>query len=476
MALATSVCTPLLARLRSAASVYTTLPWVLVGLGLWLAVLAVASAGATAGRGHTYYYSMILNFAWGAAFTVPLAVAVLAKRQFATPAARLVPGYRAPHLGVPVAVVAVSLAAAPPVAAWLLSVDPIGLTAFCATVGALALVGQHAGTLASVAVLMSLFGAAWLPAVGRWWLAPSGAEGAGDLARVGVLLVSWSLVGVWLQRLATLNAERRDYQGAPLAAAYPCDTHSGRVEQGNFAPGHGRVHAPYDKATDRLLADSPRPAQLLRCGYSPLESHVRAGWVFVYQGALFTAALVMYGPALDRLNDGMIVYLLLMFACFVPASAAGKLAQRRPQMERELLLPMTRRDYMRGVLTPLVWDAAWLWLAHAALLVYVIGVFRPDLASPAMTAVIAPFALFSLACNVFVGGWEIYLASYRIGLLRGALTLVASFLTIAAVTPWWLNRESVGGLYFIVAAGVFALAGVVLTRLAWRRWLNAGLG
>jgi hypothetical protein len=197
---------------------------------------------------------------------------------------------------------------------------------------------------------------------------------------------------------------------------------------------------------------------------------------------------------------------------------AGLLAMRRARMSQELLLPMSRRQYIDGLLQALARNACWAWAATHVALIALIAATSPELLT---LSFIVQLTALSLAAQLLAFGTLTWSASCASGGKRLALMLLAVLLVSlpvvfgiamlggpsisrdeavakalaaaairedyppelreqleastreSAIAQWERNRPSPLGLWTTVAAT--AVVGLAFTVYARQRWLKQEL-
>ena len=406
----------------------------------------------------------------------------VAKWQFAHSRARLIPGYRTPHLAV-LATVLTLLLVVHPVFLSLTSgqISPVGALAFTLLLGGIYLWGTSAGQQFFGVLVLVVFFSAMTETGFRFWFAAQGPY----TAIHGVLLVAGALLVVgWLWHLTRLHEEMDDYQVVVLGMRSNWSRLE-RAEQrravGRQAARTGVIAALADRWHDRLQrlpAGNQGRLGLLRYGFGRLPAGLYAlfaGLGFVVYGLFLFQLSFMRGSGGLGPSHGHVTF-LAMFALVLPTAAIGwMLQQRLPRLGQELLRPASREAYFDGLFLTLAKQAMLFWLAlQAALAVIVLSLGM--LTSQELGRAATIYTLLSLALQVPAFGWWLWVAKRHSILFTLLVLYVSMFLQVSVVSLWWWCRGTSGDALFSLLAVAIALAGWLVIRRVRQSWLNMELG
>lgn len=213
-------------------------------------------------------------------------------------------------------------------------------------------------------------------------------------------------------------------------------------------------------------------ARILRYGFSPNPVEVQA---------LFMAAMIIsVGVFLSRFsilaqsgaNFGA-MFFFVQFSVLVPAQSAGELmAQRRPRISWEMLLPVSRSQLIDGLFAASIRNAFTLWVMMNGALLVVISMQANQL-SP---VTLSMFLLLSASTMLAALGVGLRVAIWPSMAKRFAVLFASCIVFLAPMVSWWNLRESTGDWPFAVVALVVVALGAGLICEARRAWLQLELG
>jgi hypothetical protein len=448
-----------------------------------------------------------------------------AKWQFCNPRASLLPGFAAPHLRVlfAIAVVVIGLA---PLSLGLAGRNALGAAAFAIAFGALLLWSIHASQGLATILALALFFSIYNDQVAAFWLDSASATKWLPV-HATFLLAGWAAIVAWLWRLGRLREEMDDYN-------LPAHTQAGsatRIERTIAARVAARqllksgisrriCDVWHDRLASATAATTHARQRLLRYGFSATPAFVWALCmaVFLPLAIWFTFHSSLAGnmhtlsAALPSMN---------MLVVMPGILASGAFVGRRPRMAQELLLPLTRAQYVDGLLWDLARSALITWLiVLSALLTFVAAL--SDGALPAPLA--GGLAALTLGVHIYMFGATTRSAQIPQGGKRNVITmvlLVPAFITAgvglaflrgpsttpeadeirlreniaryerASLSPEVIQqtvahdrqqfaerreRDRIQPAVAYTAGGACALLGICLTAHSRRRWLNLELG
>lgn len=336
-----------------------------------------------------------------AAAGIGYALGIHAKSQFGNPRARLMPGFKRPHIAMLAAILIAWCGVCPLVVALAARWSPLGALAFSiagTAAGIWAMHRRHAITISLAFLIFLSF--ATRPTINFW--VRSASTPAVAAARLAILVIAWASIAYWFHRLRVLGEEDVDYlrptltqngSRAPLAGQQ-ASCASGRI----IVPGSWQsrladyFHNPasYVPATTiaarqrlldhDLLARPPwiRAASIAAIGLGILAVNSLIGMSF------------SVGAGLD-LRDNVPMLGVMIF--MTSAMGNGQLAARRPRMSQELMLPLRRQDYFQGLFASSAQYAFMIWIATQAAIVAYVALFMPAYFFPSFLAAITALSL-----------------------------------------------------------------------------------
>lgn len=406
-----------------------------------------------------------------------------AKWQFVNPRARLLPRFAAPHLASTTCVLLAAVALWPAIVAVQTSLSISGCVAYSMVLAALAIWGMHTFRqslmFAGIAVMFA-------PAVGQlapFWTGENLGSTPWHLVRLGFLGLGILLTAAWLWRLTAMTEEHDDYIIPAFGAAG-----QSRMEKSEFRRNvarqlsrgkigglltdiwHNRIpHLPTATLSEKL--------RLLRYGFLNLPPLV-IGMVFILP--LFIAFLGVYswfvthgeGVNLDNLSE-MILFQSMIFGLMPSIMLCQSLAARQPRLQQELMLPLSRQQFVGGLFSTLRRELVIQWGLFLCIVLAITLQFSPN-SITYTRLLILPLAI-GVGITLSFGLLSRY-ALAKSPLAKIVIMLVALYAAIAAAAAVYAVAEFVH-LAAGLAIGVVLLAVAAATvRWAYRHWLTAELG
>jgi hypothetical protein len=398
-----------------------------------------------------------------------------AKMQFAHSRARLMPRFFSAHLVVLGGILLTMLVVYPLVLARLVGIEPLGLLAFGVTMAAPALWGVQLNRITVMMSSMIAFYSLMTDWGMKFWII----ESAEHRGLFGIIFaVGVAAIAAWLWRLCNMDEETDDYLNV-YQATLARRTGSEAVEQRRVVAAQiGRSwlgtrigdwwHA---QLGGYCGGNKAGIARVLRYGVATMPVEI--------QGLFFVAMVICLGVFLSRFsfmgasgsNFG-IYFFFGQFAILMPGQMAGELlAQRRPRLAFEMLLPASRVQLIDGLLFVSVRNSAVLWLMMNIALGIVLAMsnveFTPRIvAMYVLLAATTTFATMALSLRVSV--WPSRAK-------RMTVMISSWFVLLAPLIVWATLHEKVGDAPFPLIAAVLLGVGAWLLFSARRAWLNVEL-
>ncbi len=459
---------------------YVTRRWPMVGMLVVVLLCVVAPlVYAMTGDEAEPMQAMLLCGVVGA---LTFWLATTAKWQFAHPRSRLTPRFSGPHVGM----LAVSLIAGvglfPLLIAWMSNTSFLGLAAMTAVMACCQIWLVYRGSELWSLVPMSIFFS--MPT--SWGLVFwTNVERPVALVHAGLLTAAWGGLLFWLWRLPHLHEELPEYQ--PLALGLPTGTSRLRRRQERRQAAQRLIRHPLmarfvDRWHDRIseYPQSPRrrAAWLLRYGSASTPTALRAA-AFATVYAVVTLGMVLFYFLLSQ-SPGSVLQgirstsFMLLFASWISVGmVVGTMATRWPRLGGELLRPLSRVQFVEGLLRSLGLDVAVFWLALNMAVLGVISIASP---SSLETRTVATFLTLSFSIQPVLLSVNLWLLT-RWGQL--GIMLVGTWAplpSMAIYALWWFKRTDWGDGVFVLGALAMALCGLAMLARVRRRWLNLEFG
>jgi hypothetical protein len=308
-----------------------------------------------------------------------------------------------------------------------------------------------------------------------FWLLPE--EAARFRAyHVAILAGCWAAYGAWLVRLSRLDEEADDYN-IPVQAQAGSATRMERT-QANRNVGRQLLRSKFwrwpadlwhDRLTSRREATTAGRQRLFRYGFAPLPAELTGLWIGVIM--FLVGTFPFWGVMPDAQGrpamHGAFAPFLIM-----PSMFPGQfLAMRRARLSTELIMPLTRTEFIDGLLKALARNA----IATGVILACIAGAILALIAPGYSAAEVAGFAVVAVAVQPYMFGMSVRLALYPSAMVRIALMMVKLFPALAvAMLGFWLVTQGQWSLTMLFAAASAAV-GVWIIARARRAWLNAEL-
>jgi hypothetical protein len=277
---------------------------------------------------------------------------------------------------------------------------------------------MHRPHAITIAAAFAVFLSAGTPRTINSWASPAPTPAATAI-HLAILAVAWGSIAYWFHRLSVLGEEDADYlnptqpqKGATASALCKlANSPSGWTlnpnSWQNWLGSASRTPEKLPCATTtaarmRLLREGPIAATLTIRTMSVAARFLSILAIAALIGLSFR---VSFGLEM-RDNTPMVGVIILMDA----AAGGSLLAARRARMGEELMLPLRRQDYFRGLFAASVQHAVAIWLTTQAALIAYIAIFLPDSFFPAFLAAVTALSLGLRTCmfgaNISVGRFK----------------------------------------------------------------------
>jgi hypothetical protein len=468
----------MLRKVRQVCLTYLTWRWIWFIWGVTLIFVGVGLASNNSRPNFSNYTAALgMPVFLGFAFLV-----AIVKWQFAHPRARLMPSYKTPHLFVFGAILFALLVANPLLLSYRGGISIAGSLAFTLLLGGSYLwgVGFDRGWMALPC--MAIFFSPYIPAGNHFWFSD---EQPYRLAHTGLVIVGLTLAIGWLWRIAHLDEEMSDYQtniNIGWLRHSRLESAELRKYEGRRAARKGLGSWFADRWHDRLpwpvlVPSEKKPSlkrpssktKLLRYGFTSISPAQQALGVTCFV-VLFT--MMMFQFKSWQKNPSLSVVAMPFFSVMVIPAGATLLqfARRRSRMAHELLYPLTRTEYIDGLLRAAGRQFLFLWIATQVTLGIVVKIGTTHLVEMTFPALIS-YAFFSAATQLVGFGCILWLARFS----NGFVYIVGIYFVVgiqALLFATWRNPSPLGT--FLL--GLALALGVALIVHSRRLWLETELG
>lgn len=393
-------------------------------------------------------------------------LALHVRRQFGTAAARLVPGFVAPHLSGALAVSLLMWAGIPAAHAWRLGLRVDSVVAVYALTGllwALVVIWPRAIVL----VVLAPISVAWVASLGdrrpAEWLERFTTHGDPwiSVPLIAGALVA-QLVACWfLLRLTDQSAVLDD-----LAADAPrSEGAAGKFEEWLLERR--------DAVVARQLALAGTGLWSIRRWRIPVAlswPQLALYWVVTALGMAVTAALAQ--------DKALLVFVMLLTNAVFAFAPFSNWRGRRHWMSTEVMRPVTRDQYFCEIAAALAWDVGVWYAAMAAAGAAVLAALNPA-TSDRTVLVVGTYLTVLVGLGTFLFGWGLYSLRMRYWFTRlffGALLWSMLSVWVLTVTLNAIRLMRPAPLLLpLLWALTSGLVGLRLLQIARRRWAMADL-
>jgi hypothetical protein len=397
------------------------------------------------------------------------------KTQFGHSRARLMPQFLPAHLAVLYGILLMAFVLFPCLLAVVCRIEPLGLLGLALAIGVPALWGAHLNRFSAMLISLLVFYSMLTNWGLHWWIVDASLH-RGALAFIAI--VGAILVIAWLWRLGHLNEEMDDYQNM-YALMLARRTGSEAIEQRRIVAmqvGRNRLLAQvgdwwHDRLGGYYGGSKVALVRVLRYGFSANPVEV--------QGLFMAMMIIAVGLFLSRFsilakagsNFGALFF-FIQFSVLLPAQTAGEMmAQRRPRIAWEMLLPISRSKLIDGLFAASARNSFALWAMMNGALAIVLGLQENQVS----LGTLSMFLLLSVSTMFATMGVALRVAAWPSMAKRMASLFVGCIIFLIPLALWWNLRESAGDWPFVIAAvGVIAF-GVGMLFEARRMWLRLEL-
>jgi hypothetical protein len=207
--------------------------------------------------------------------------------------------------------------------------------------------------------------------------------------------------------------------------------------------------------------------RLLRYGFSavPIETQ---GLFFAVMAICISVFFMQFSFIREGGGVGM-AFFVLQFGVLMPGQLAGEfLAQRRPRIAYEMLLPVSRTQLVDGLLAVSIQNTARMWLImHVTLGIGLVIIEQPV---TLRTAVV--FLLLSATVTGAETGVSLRVSMWPSMAKRMLVSALAWVVLLPPLVVWAVNSKKLDAWPFILIAAALVAAGFWALRAARRAWMN----
>ncbi len=404
-------------------------------------------------------------------FVLPFLVG-LAKSQLAHSRARLLPRILPAHLVVLGVILATFLVLLPIAAAWLAGFQPLGALAFAVAIGVPALWGAHLNRFGPMLISLITFYSLLTPSGLNWWIVHSADH---IVIHTAIVIAGTVLSLAWFVRLCKFDEEMDDYQNT---SQWFLSRRTGTeaIEQRRLVAAQARRHLLFGSIGDWWRArlggycggSNARLVKQLQYGFLQVPVEV--------QGLFFVAMMLCLGIFLTQFSilaqqggvTGVVMF-LVQFGNILPGMMAGELlAQRRPRIANEMLLPLSRDRLINALFAASIRNSIVLWLMmHVAL-----GIVLAMSGRPFASRSILAFLLLSASSTLAVVGASLRVSIWPSQAKRIIVSMVAMMILLPPLFAWMASEASINGATLATLVIALTAIGFWAVRSARRAWLN----
>jgi hypothetical protein len=350
-----------------------------------------------------------------------------AKWQFCESRARLLPGFARAHLAVLAGLIMLGFGIFPPLAALACGWNVLGAASCMAGIGAAYIWTMHNNNWAmGLLTMVQLFSLATGPGL-EFWVQPD-ATSKFLLVHAAIFVAAWTGLAAWLGRLPHLREEDSDYL-IPIQAQQGSATRMERTQAARTLArqmSRARIHRiASDRWLDRLqcakAVTTAARQWLLRYGYGPAPVALTAVFFTVSFGVMI---VLMARYQITSSNSTREILPALPMLVIMPSFIVGGMfVMRRARLGHELLLPLSRRQFVNGLFLTAAWNAVVMWAVTHATLLGLISWAEPATLTP-------PFIIGMTALSLSVQTWAFAVAAWMSRLQSGGARMIGMILAI----------------------------------------------
>lgn len=463
-----------------AASVYLLQRWTVPALVILLAIGALVLMVLRGSNMSNSAPMMLTNVVGMVAMAASFWVSHTTKWQFVNARARLLPQFGPPHLLAAGIILSVTSVAWPSLVALSLHASLLGMVAYAVACSGCFLWTMHTGGQWGSILGLALF---FSPAVPR--LAPFWQTGFPqyDPIRILFILAGYGMLALWMRSLWKLNEESDNYFIPTMGAS----ANSSRMEKSESRRMMARqlskswiIGLVADRWHDKLpscRAQSISDRQgLLRYGFTPAPTLVICLGILAMVAIIGGMNYLMFA-SMQRGGSGDAGRAFLAQAAIFPLIGPGILCQfltqRQPRLAQELMLPMTRQQFIAGLFRRMGFAVAMLVGMLTVMLIATALAIAPTMITSTRIAVV-PAAIF--AGNMVGFGLATWGGLIRSTVLKIFALIGGLYAAMGAAGLIYGLGESAGMSYALLCSGMVAMCGLWLIRHAYCYWLRAELG
>lgn len=396
----------------------------------------------------------------------------LVKSQLAHSRARLLPRLLPAHLVVLGIILATFLVLLPIAAARLAGFQPLGVLAFAAAIGVPALWGAHLNRFGPMLISLIAFYSFLTPSGVNWWIVLSADH---IVIHTAIVIAGAVLCLAWFVRLCNFDEEMDDYQNT-YQWFLSRRTGTEAIEQRRLVAAQARRHPLFGSIGDWWRArlggyyggSQARLMKLLQYGFLQVPVEVQ-GLFFVAMMLCMGIFLTQFSILAEQGGDTGIVMFLVQFGNILPGMMAGELlAQRRPRIANEMLLPLSRDRFINALFAASIRNSIVLWLMMHVALGIVLAMSGRQFEVRSTLA----FLLLSASSTLSVVGASLRVSIWPSQAKRIIVLMTAMMILLPSLFVWMVSKAAINSATLATIVIALTAIGIWAIRSARHAWLN----
>jgi hypothetical protein len=354
--------------------------------------------------------------------------------------------------------------------------EPLGFVALAMAIGVPALWGAQRNQFVPFLIALVVFYSLLTNAGLQWWIIDAASHRP---IHILIVLLGIAFVVAWLWRIGHLTEEMEDYQNTyQLLLARRSGSEA--VEQRRVVAtqvGRSRLQAWisdhwFDRIGGYYGGSQSGLRRLLGYGFSAIPIAI-TGLYFAVMilviGLFFTQLSYLSGTG----GGFGAMFFFIQFAVLMPGQMVGEvLAQRRPRLAFEMLLPMPRKQLIDTLLFTSVRNAIVIWcMIHVA-----IAIVLATGAQPFFIQTVVVYLVLSAATTLVGTGVALRTAVWPSRAKRFIAIFIGWFGLALPLFAWWFLYEKIGHWPFVLLALMLTAIGAGMLISARRAWLRLEIG
>jgi hypothetical protein len=396
--------------------------------------------------------------------------------QFAHYRAKVIPGFRIPHLAVPAVFCVVTILLVPAFFAWSGGHSLWEWTAVTSSWFAVMILIRHYSVLSWIFLVVIIGPLFFGKSITNLQIELS------PLAYAGIVIGDWIFIAFHFMWYAKLREDLPSYKKAidqaMLSTAADADSQNVRPSESGFNQLSRWVRVAdwwHDRIGRHRGHRSIPIVRLLRYGFGPNPTEFQA--VLSALGIVLFLSFISFrafsaGEETD-VPQNIWIFVALFSTLLPSAQAAVELGQRRKFLAAELMRPLSRDQLIGGLFLASGWNAGISWLFSNGALIIVLYLL-PDKHVTLMFVLTYMLLSASMAATMF--GLALFDIKFVSAVERILFLMFVLLVCIGVFGCWWGTRNETGDIPFWIAAAAFFAFAKVLVGSARKTWLNLEFG